>query len=182
MTVEFPLEVIAETDMPPATDRAIKRLLCECFPADVEIYSRRRAWHDSAPTFSVIYREQDRVLGHIGIVVRQTLCGDASITVAGVQNFCVARHRRGTGLSRGLMARALDEAVDRGVRFGLLFCVPELERFYSSLGWSKTERPVTMLDEDGHSVPIPAKNISMLIELAGDEFPPGAVDLQGRDW
>ena len=179
---QFPLEVIAETEMPPATDGAIKLLLCECFPADVEVYRHTRAWHDSAPDFSVVYREGDLVLGHVGIMIRAIRCGDASVTVAGIENFCVARCRRGTGLSGKLMARALDEAVQRGVVFGLLFCVPELERFYRSRGWSTTTRPVTMLDEDGRCVPIPAKNISMVIDLADEEFPPGAIDLQGRDW
>jgi hypothetical protein len=31
-------------------------------------------------------------------------------------------------------------------------------------------------------MPIAAKNIAMALELAGESFPPGAVDLQGRDW
>jgi GNAT superfamily N-acetyltransferase len=178
----FLLELIEESQIPPATDRAIRQLLCECFPADVQSYACCRAWHDSPPAYTVLARRAGLVVGHLGIVVRSVACGDVRITVAGVQSFCVAPPYRGTGLSGRLMARALDEALRRGVRFGLLFCVPELEGLYGALGWSKTDRPVTMLDEHGQSVPTPRKNICMLSELGQERFPAGPLDLQGRDW
>lgn len=179
---EQPLQLIEEAQMPPATDRAIRRLLCECFPADVGTYARRRAWHDSVPTYTIVSRHEDRIVGHLGIVVRTVLCAEVPATVAGVQSFCIARRHRGTGLARRLMARALDGALHRGIRFGLLFCVPEMEPLYRALGWSKTGRPVVMLDEHGKSAPIPEKNICMLIELGHQRFPSGPLDLQGRDW
>lgn len=177
-----PLELIEEARMSPAMDRAIRQLLCECFPADVQSYAHRRIWHDSPPAYTVIARPAGLVVGHLGIVVRTVACADVRATVAGVQSFCVAPRYRGTGLSGHLMARALDESLHRGVCFGLLFCLPELERFYGALGWFKTERPVTMLDEHGGLVPMPGKNICMLIELGEEGFPPGPLDLLGRDW
>jgi hypothetical protein len=70
----------------------------------------------------------------------------------------------------------------REIPFGLLFCVPEMEPFYRELGWSKTDRPVAMLDEHRKSAPIPEKNIGMMIELGDERFPAGPLDLQGRDW
>ena len=178
----FPLEVIEEAEMPPATDRAIRQLLCECFSADAAAYAHRRAWHGSLPTYTVVSRQAGRVVGHLGIVVRSVLCADVRPAVAGVQSFCVAPPYRGSGLSGRLMARALDEALRREIRFGLLFCVPELEPLYRALGWSETGRPVAMLDERGESVPIPRKNICMMIELGPEGFPCGPLDLQGRDW
>jgi GNAT superfamily N-acetyltransferase len=178
----YSLEVIDEAQMPPSTDHALRQLLCACFPADARSYAGRRAWHDSVPAYTVVARQAGRIVGHLGIVVRNVVCGNARATVAGVQSFCVAQWCRGTGLSKHLMARALDEALRRGVRFGLLFCVPELERLYRALGWSRTRRPITMLNERGQSVPIPEKNICMLIELADEGFPAGPLHLQGRDW
>jgi len=178
----FPLEVIEEAEMPPATDRAIRELLCECFPADVQSYARCRAWHDSWPAYTVIARRAGLVVGHLAIVVRTVACADVRATVAGVQSFCVAPRYRGTGLSGRLMARALDESLRRWVCFGLLFCVPELEGFYATFGWVKTNRPVAMLDEHGESVPIPGKNICMFIELGEVGFPAGPLDLLGGDW
>jgi hypothetical protein len=76
----------------------------------------------------------------------------------------------------------MGEAARRGIRFGLLFCVPALEHFYSQLGWRRTDRDVTMRDAVGQSVPLTAKNISMELALASDRLPPGSIDLEGRDW
>jgi predicted N-acetyltransferase YhbS len=178
----FSLQVVSEPEVSEELDLAIRQLLCRCFPADADAFSRNRAWHDSAPSYSVVYCENDDVLGHIGIVVRVVRCGDVQVTVAGVQNMCVAPERRHTGLSQQLMTAALSEARLRGLSFGLLFCVPELETFYQRQGWSRTNEPATMLDETGQAAPIPGKNIAMFIELASQPFPPGPIDLQGRDW
>jgi hypothetical protein len=80
------------------------------------------------------------------------------------------------------MARAMEEAKQRGVPFGLLFCVPELENFYARQGWERLDRPITMLDAEGRRVPIPSKNIAMILRLGDKPLPPGEIDLQGRDW
>ena len=168
--------------MPPATDRAIRELLCGCFPSDAEAYARSRAWHDSAPEFTVLARHEDQIVGHLAIVVRSVLCGDLRLTVAGVQSFCVAVGHRGTGLARQLMGRALGEARRRAIPFGLLFCVPELTALYHALGWSRTDRSVVMRDRHGKRVPIPAKNVCMSVRLGDERLPSGPLDLQGRDW
>jgi hypothetical protein len=60
--------------------------------------------------------------------------------------------------------------------------VPELERLYAALKWQRIDVAVTMRDSQGRSVPIPGKNIAMVLELAGRPFPPGDIDLQGTDW
>jgi predicted N-acetyltransferase YhbS len=105
-----------------------------------------------------------------------------TIMVAGIQSLAVAPQLRGTGLSSRLMAEAMEEAQRRGIEYGLLFCLPGLERFYASLGWIRTDEPVTMADETGQPVPLTQKNITMSIELSERPFPKGPIDLQGRDW
>ena len=168
--------------MTPATDRAIRRLLCVCFPADAEAYTQRRAWHGSTPAYTLVSRRADLIAGHLAIVIRTVRCADQPATVAGVQSLCVAAPYRGTGLAGRLMSGALDEARRRKVPFGMLFCDLRLEPLYRTLGWSQAVRPVIMLDEHGESVPIPGKNTCMLIELGQQCFPPGPLDLEGPDW
>ena len=176
-------EVLAECDVSAVADAAIRGLLCTCFPADAKAFAKNRAWHDSSPTYTVLCRIQGRIVGHLGIVLRTIRCGSAETLIAGVQNFCVALAHRGTGIAQELMQRALAEAKQRGVPFGLLFCVPELERLYSAQGWRTIDSSVTMFDEQGSRVPLPAKNIAMVCELGSPTaFPPGPIDLLGRDW
>ncbi len=178
----LPLEVIDEDHIGPELDTAVRRLLCDCFPSDAEAFSLRRAWNEVRPAFSVFGRQGDNVVGQLGIVDRRITCGGMPIQVAGIQSLAVAPVWRRSGLSQRLMTVGMEESWRRGIRSGLLFCVPQLERFYACLGWRRIERAVTMRDVVGRPVPLTAKNIAMELALAGDPLPEGAIDLEGRDW
>jgi predicted N-acetyltransferase YhbS len=177
-----PLELVEESRLDAATDAAVRQLLCACYPADAGCFSRSRPWNGCVPEWSAISRAGGRVVGHVAVVVRTVSCAGRGAKIAGIQNLAVTPELRRTGLSRRLMTAAMREAERRGIRWGLLFCLPGLERFYASLGWKRLDVPVSMADALGRSAPIPAKNIAMALELAGESFPPGAIDLQGRDW
>ena len=157
-------------------------MLSECFPADSDVFPYTRYWHDLAPEYSVVCGNGQQVVGHVAIAVRTITAAGKPIRVAGPQSVAVAVAQRGTGLSRRMMDETVAEAVRRRIPFGLLFCAPELEPLYASMGWLRTDQPVTIRDEQGRSVPLPRKNIAMFIELGGDPFPRVPLDLQGRDW
>jgi predicted N-acetyltransferase YhbS len=178
----IPLQIIDEDRVGPELDAAVRRLLCECFPADVEAFSVRRAWNDVRPAFSVLGRHGDKLLGHVGIIERRITCGSVPVHIAGIQSLAVAPDWRRSGLSQRLMTAAMQEAQRRGVPSGLLFCVPALEGFYGRLGWRRIDRAVTMRDAAGRTVPLTAKNICMELPLAGEPLPLGPIDLEGRDW
>jgi predicted N-acetyltransferase YhbS len=179
---DFPLEVIDESLMPLALDSAIRELLCTCFPADKNVFQITRHWHGSAPAFSILHQQGDQVCGHIGVVVRTVRVDSREVIVAGVQNFAVHPAFRGSGLGSKLMNEAMAEARRRGIGFGLLFCLPALEKYYCSMGWFTVGEPATMADERGNVVPTPEKNICMATRLTPAPFPPGRINLQGRDW
>lgn len=181
-SVSLPLEIVDEGRVSPELDQQIRQLLCECFPLDVELFSQQRCWHNSTPAYSIVLREASRLVGHVAIVDRQITCDDQPLRVAGIQSLAVAPAWRRARLSRQLMIEAMAEARRRGLQFGLLFCVPGLERFYSSLGWQKSDQPVTLRDEQGKAAQLPVKNIVMHLPLAGQPLPPGQIDLQGPDW
>ena len=176
------LVIIDESAMPAARDAAIRALLCECFPPDAAVFSRTRHWHGSAPAYSVVFTREALVLGHVGIVIRTVGWGGEQIAIAGVQNVAVHPSTRGTGLGARLVHAAMNEAKQRHVEFGLLFCIPELERYYRSLGWETLHVRTLMRDEHGATVPTPAKNICMACAANRTDFPAGPIDLQGRDW
>ena len=178
----LPLQVVDEGDIALELDAAVRRLRCECFPSDVAAFSVRRAWNDVCPSFSVFGRHGDKVVGQVGIVERRITCGSVPVRVAGVQSLAAAPDWRRSGLSQRLMIAAMQEAQRRGLRFGLLFCVPELEGFYARMGWRRIERAVTMRDATGRPVPLTAKIIPVEPAPAGDPLPPGTIDLEGRDW
>jgi predicted N-acetyltransferase YhbS len=179
---EYQLEIVLEEAVSPELDVAIRALLCECFPPDVPLFRQCRWWHGCMPEYSLVCRQDQYVLGHVGIVRRTITCGGKPVDVAGIQSLAVSSALRGSGLSRQLMGRSMVEAKRRGILFGLLFCLPTLERLYASLGWERRNTTVTMLDEAGLDVPLPGKNIMMVLNLTSEAFPQGDIHLQGRDW
>ena len=178
---KFKIEIVEEKSVDKALDKSIRALLVECFPGDNNAFAKARAWH-SAPEYLLVHRKGKEVLGHVAIITREISCGRKKIRIAGIQSLAVGKKGRGTGLSQALMTDSMTEAFRRGIEFGLLFCIPELERFYATLGWKRIEEPVFMQDEKGARAPLPSKNIGMYLLLSGKPFPAGAVDLRGRDW
>ena len=176
------LAVIPEPEMPAELDDEIRRLLCNCFPTDKAAFSNRRAWHDSWPAYTVVARADDQLVGHVGMVVRSIEVSSLHVRVAGVQNFCVAPSHRGCGLSQQLMDRALLEARRNAIPFGLLFCVPELERLYTSLGCARSTYPSRCMTNWAMRCPSPARTSRWWWNYLPSLFPQGPIDLQGRDW
>lgn len=179
---QFPLELFEESDIPEKLDAAIRKLLCESFPSDATVFSKTRYWHGVIPAYTLIYRKDGKVAGHIGVVVRQISIGAIPATIAGIQNLAVSRESRGSGLSRQLMTMAMHEAARRNIKYCLLFCVQGLEKFYNSQGWKTTLRQTTMRDPNGNPLSLPPKNITMFKELGEGNFPEGSIDLNGSDW
>jgi hypothetical protein len=105
------LKIIEENQMTPATDAAIRELLCICFPLDINVFSQTRYWHGSAPAYSLIQEQNGQVLGHVGIVVRLVRCGNAPALVAGIQNLAVRPELRGFGTGRQLVVESMNEAL-----------------------------------------------------------------------
>ncbi|MEI6166635.1 MAG: GNAT family N-acetyltransferase [bacterium] len=176
------IQVADETEMTQEEDRAIRDLLCACFPADRSVFATTRAWHGSVPTYSLLAQQDGQPCGHVGCVVRTIRVDMCPVCVLGIQNLAVVPECRGSGLGAQLITAATNEASARGIPFGLLFCVPELERFYADLGWY-TLRVRALMDYLGETdSPIPGKNIAMAKDLAGLPFPRGDIHLCGADW
>ena len=168
--------------MTPATDAVIRELLCICFPLDINVFSQTRYWHGSAPAYSLIQEQNGRILGHVGIVLRLVRCGNTPALVAGIQNLAVRPELRGSGVGRQLVVESMKEARRRNIGWGLLFCVPELEKFYGTLGWRVLHNIVMMKEEQGRDLQISGKNICMSKCVGSSPFPRGDIHLQGADW
>ncbi len=175
--------VIDETEMSPELDQSIRDGLCVCFSPDVEVFSKTRTWHGSAPAWSVVMEMDGKVVAHVGIVDRKIRVGDRFLRVAGIQNVFVLPEERGKGLCDAVMDTAMVEAAKRRFDAGLLFCVPELEKVYARVGWKlMPKEDVVRIDDNGAEQKLPAKNIAMFFPLKVKKFPPGTIHLRGNDW
>lgn len=177
------LRIVPEEQMTPELDAAIRKGLCVCFPDCVDNFSLTRKWHGSGPAWTAVVEEGGVVIAHAGAVDRTVRVGARQVTVGGVQNVYVLPQQRASGLSNMVMKAIMDEGLRRGKDFGLLFCVPRLEKLYGRMGWITipVDTPVTRTDE-GRDCPIPGKNIAMYFPLVQKVFPQGEIHLQGNDW
>ena len=168
--------------MTAARDAELRNFLQRVFPADSTAFVQTRHWHGSAPAYTVIARQNDNVVAHAGAIVRDIRVGGQPVRIFGIQNMGALPEVRGAGTGRLVLETVAREAGRRGIAFGVLFCVPALERYYRRAGWETRTVTVTM-DFDGQAgIPIPGKNICMVQHLTATPFPEGGIHLQGADW
>ena len=127
-------------------------------------------------------RVNGEIRAHVGVVVRQIRCGGTQVRIGGIQNACAHPACRGQNLGVWVLRAAMDEMPRRTISFGMLFCLPELERYYASQGWVATREPATMRMDGQTDELIPEKNICMYWSPRGESLPPGPIHLQGADW
>lgn len=177
------MRIIDEKAMDVATDAAVKQGLCACFPGDVPVFSHTRAWHGSAPAYSVLIEDGQQVVAHVGVVDRVIEAGDERVRIAGVQNVFVRAEFRGRGLVDEVMRASMAEATNRGMDAGMLFCLPALEKVYARAGWrTLPPRTVWATRANGERYRLDEKNLLMFHPLAKEAFPAGTIDLNGDDW
>jgi len=171
------VEIIDENDIQPDDDRQIRELLCLCFPDWAEIFRQHRRWHDTSPIYSVIIREEGKIIGHIAVVVRTlTTTWNFRYNVASIQGVCVSPDKRRVGVSRKLLQKAMQEAVRREFLFALLYCKEFLVPFYASQGWNLADDSVVMWNS--RDLPISMRsNCPMYLELTETPFPEGPLDV-----
>jgi len=180
--VELPVEIIEEHDLQPDDDKQIRELLCVCFPDWAKIFQANRIWHSTPPIFSVLVRQEGRIVGHLAVVVRTiTTTWNFRYNVASIQGVCVAADKRRTGLSRRMLQAARREAARRGFLFAILYCKEFLVPFYNSQGWKLADDSVVMWNHQ--DLPITMRsNCPMYCELGDVPFPEGPLDVHSPSW
>jgi len=177
------IKILKEDQVDERLDKSIRKGLCVCFPKDEEVFSKSRSWHGTSPTWCVLIEEDSEVLAHVGMVEREIRVGNEQICIAGVQNVFILPNCRDRGFFLQIMKASMKEAGRLRHDFGLLFCVPELERLYALCRWKVLPgRKVRRLDENGQEVDLPSKNVVMYYPLVRSDFPTDDIHLQGNDW
>ncbi|MFH1613862.1 MAG: GNAT family N-acetyltransferase [Planctomycetota bacterium] len=177
------LRIVRQSEVDPRLDQEIKRGYCICYEKDLAFFSQTRSWHGSWPAWLVVIEKGREVIAHTGIVDRTISIGGRDVRIAGIQGVYVLPDHRGKGLADQVLNAAMREAERLEFDFGLLFCIPEIEKVYSRCGWQKLEgRRITRIDKDGSEVPIPGYNIVMYYPLGRRELLAGNINLKGNDW
>ena len=176
------IRLVEDDRMDPELDAAIRRTLAECYPYHKAMFARTRHWRGHTAAYRVIAPNGALIAAHVAVVDRTTRVGEASVRVAGVAQVAALPAYRRTGLIDKVLARAVEEARQRGFDAGLLFCHEAVRGVYDRNGWIDiTDRPCTRI-EAGEEIIMPADNLRMTYPLAMTELPPGPIELGCDKW
>ncbi len=178
------VKVLEERDISDEIDKKIKEGLCISFPDSKDFFSTSRYWSGDKPVFSVVGFDGSKVVAHIAVIERDIEVETTGrLKVFGIQNVFILPELRGQKILDGIMDEVYAEVKKRGYTFGLLFCIPKLEKVYARYGWKKlTGTDIFKLDDNGEKAPFGDKGIAMYYHTGSTGFPPGDINLMGRSW
>jgi GNAT superfamily N-acetyltransferase len=122
----------------------------------------------------------DELVTLLGLLQRQILVGGEPLQVVGVGGVATHPNWQGRGLSSALLqvtGKFMRQRFD--APFGLLVCGEERRRFYGRAGWQYVASQLTFRQDDRQRI---MEAPVMILPLAGQDWPPGAIDLCGLPW
>ena len=161
----------------PTRDAAVACLLDACF----EGVHRGRTFFKQVPHQRLLAWSGDGLVGHVGMDLRAVRVGEATVSVLGIVDLCVAPAARRQGIGAALLQAAEDRA--EGQSFAL--AMADDSRIYRRAGYGLIHAAdVTFLAIDElrcHGVVRrDLSEIFMVKRLGGDAWPDGPIDLLGH--
>lgn len=121
--------------------------------------------------------EDGRLLALAGLIRARVGVDGVELPVVGVGGVIVTRSKRGKGLSRPLLERALELAAGLGPAHAMLFCREPLMAMYAKFGFQAIEPPVRAQQESG-PVEMPMRAMWRALH-DGAVWPAGTVTVLG---
>lgn len=138
---------MADADVGPAVDQALRDLLCVCFTKPHDAVFRARRYFKEPPAHRWIVRGRGTaLLAHAAVHEREVECNGVRYSIGGIAEVCVHPDVRGQGLVRGLLTAIHPWLAAREVPFALLFGEPAV---YQSSGYKKVDTLFVQCEEDG---------------------------------
>lgn len=176
MTGSLQVEFICSTRVSPQVQESIDQLDQLAFVEGSEFDPSQ--WADS--DWMVLGRLDGELVSQLGLLKREIRIGSVPLLVGGVGGVATHPGWRRRGFSSTLLEAAAEfMQVELKVRFGLLVCACESQRFYSRLGW-KTIANELWCTANGKRHRM--KTTVMILPVLQADWPKGKIDLCGSPW
>jgi aminoglycoside 2'-N-acetyltransferase I len=143
-----------------------------------EEFGRADRW--AQPDFYVILYLGDQPAGRLGVLDRKVFVAGEIIRVGGIGGVATKPEFRHRGVASAMLARAAEFMKnDLGVDFGFLLCRHEVSPVYAKIGWIIVPGPTTFTRAGVNAI---YPNDTMILPVAGREWPGGAIDVMGLPW
>lgn len=124
--------------------------------------------------------EKGELVSHAGILKHVVSVNGEPVLVAGLGGVVTVPEAQRHGFARQLVQHAMRFAEGEWkVDAGLLFCRPQMVKYYEALGWQVVKSPV-MIEQPGGNIPSPLH--VMVLPFGQMSWPPGVVELQSLPW
>lgn len=138
---------MADADVGPAMDQALRDLLCVCFTKPHDAVFRDRRHFKEPPAHRWIVRGRGAaLLAHAAVHEKEVESDGVRYSIGGIAEVCVHPDARGQGLVRGLLTAIHPWLAAREVPFALLFGEPAV---YQSSGYKNVGTLFVQSEEDG---------------------------------
>jgi aminoglycoside 2'-N-acetyltransferase I len=177
MKVEF----AATEKLSDHQEKALDQLSAAVYPPQVERTLPGSSITWASPQWSILLWEQDELVTHAGLLVREILQNGVPKRIGGIG--AVATHPAQQG--RGFASQAMREALKRfdtdlDVAYAILFCRPDLIPFYARLQWKPFAGKVFVEQPQG-KVEFTV-NGAMVLDVHEHAPLEGILDLNGLPW
>ena len=177
------VRLVAEADLTPEDDAAIRELLVVACPS-LAASLGSRSWWGSRPDHRLLVSRADALLGHLALERRVIEVGSTDVVVAGIGGLAVHPSVRRQGVGRRLIEQLLRVLLTEvPVSFGYLTTDAAGAAFPAAVGLTRIEATVRYRDPDSGGWEV-ADPVSFVLP-AGSPFaawPAGPIDLRGTPW
>ncbi|MFY0620327.1 MAG: GNAT family N-acetyltransferase [Pelagimonas sp.] len=171
------IETIPEMALIFEDEAQIVGLLEVCFPTDFG----GRSFYMQRPHHRVIWREDERILGHMALFNRVIRLDDELVSIVGLGDVAAHPDARGRGIGAQLLERSIALSKASNADYFLLFGTRSL---YSALGFRTVKNHYRYVDMTGSytgHVGEQESNCLMVLELGETPWPESAkLDLLGH--
>jgi aminoglycoside 2'-N-acetyltransferase I len=143
-----------------------------------EEFGRADRWAD--PDYYLLLSLDGALAGRLGVLDRTVSVGGEAVRVGGIGGVATKPQFRHRGVASAMLARAAEfMRNDLKLEFGFLLCRHEVSQVYAKLGWIIVPGPTTFT-RAGITATYP--NDTMILPLAGKQWPAGPIDMLGPPW
>jgi aminoglycoside 2'-N-acetyltransferase I len=130
--------------------------------------------------YYVLINREGQLAGRLGMLDSKVSVANQVIRVGGIGGVATKPEFRHRGVASAMLARAAEfMKSDLRVDFGLLLCRHEVSTVYAKSGWIIVRGPTTFT-RAGVTATYP--HDTMVLPLAGKEWPSGPIDMLGLPW
>ncbi|HEY8598026.1 MAG TPA: GNAT family N-acetyltransferase [Thermomicrobiales bacterium] len=174
------LDLKAVADLTAAEQDARRALTLAVYPPGAPpTAGEELTW--AAPQWAVMAWEGDRLVAHVGIVVRDATLDGRDVRIGGIGSVKTHPAARGRGYAGRAIGRAAEFfAADPALAFALLVCREPLVPFYGKLGWQPFGGTL-LVEQPGGTVPFTANEV-MTLPVHANAPQTGTLDLRGLPW